>query len=728
MWRTPLIWLLLAGTSLTAASAQDIVLDEVVVASEPEASPAPAPASTPVRVAAPQPTRVAAAPAPAAPTPLVEPDPAQTTPASSVAALNPRLSPAADAALMAPSATTVITRETIQREGGRSIAGVLESTPGVTVTESADDPAVSINIRGMQEFDRVAVTIDGARQNFGRSGHSANSSVYVDQRMIQAVDITRGPVQAVGGSAVGGTVAFETIDADNVLRDDETWGGRLETSVESNGPGGVIHGEAAARIGQAFDVLAAGTFRHASDYRTGDGERVQSATELTSGLLKTRLRLAEEHETVFSAMRVANDFRNGTATVRSTQQTDDTVTLGHHWDSANPFIDLNAKVYYTGTHLDQKNLSGTSEGATRSFDIATYGGSLYNTATFDAAGFSHTTTVGGDGFYDDVTSKDSVGLSDGSTPSGSRGVYGAYVQHAMERGWFEVIGALRYDGYWSDGTVADTGEDIHKSDGHLSPKITVAVTPVEPVTFYASYSEAFRAPSITETLVQGVHPPPAQFDFIPNPFLEPEIAHNIEAGVNLDMNSVFRSGDALRFKGSVFHNVVDNYIVTICSAFPLPGGCTYENLDRARLYGFEVDAIYDMGRAYGQVTATYTEAETMGDDDTDFVGIQPWRVAGTLGMRAFEGKLDVSATVTHTGAVPDAAENGFIGDAYTLVDAAINYTFTDDTSMQIALKNIFNEDYTQYLDLEPSPGFSAFLTVSHRFGGSTRTAPQGDLL
>jgi len=38
--------------------------------------------------------------------------------------------------------------------------------PSVWFQQRADDPGTAINIRGMQDFGRVAVVIDGARQNF----------------------------------------------------------------------------------------------------------------------------------------------------------------------------------------------------------------------------------------------------------------------------------------------------------------------------------------------------------------------------------------------------------------------------------------------------------------------------------------------------------------------------------------------------------------------------------
>jgi hemoglobin/transferrin/lactoferrin receptor protein len=65
--------------------------------------------------------------------------------------------------------------------------------PNVTVQQRADDPATAINIRGLQDFGRVNVVIDGARQNFQRSGHSADGAFYLDPDLIAGVDVVRGP-------------------------------------------------------------------------------------------------------------------------------------------------------------------------------------------------------------------------------------------------------------------------------------------------------------------------------------------------------------------------------------------------------------------------------------------------------------------------------------------------------------------------------------------------------
>lgn len=74
------------------------------------------------------------------------------------------------------------------------ISDVFSSMPSVWFQERADDPGTSINIRGLQDFGRVAVLIDGARQNFQRSGHNADGLFYMEPELLAGADVVRGPV------------------------------------------------------------------------------------------------------------------------------------------------------------------------------------------------------------------------------------------------------------------------------------------------------------------------------------------------------------------------------------------------------------------------------------------------------------------------------------------------------------------------------------------------------
>ena len=95
----------------------------------------------------------------------------------------------------------------------QTIADSVVGIPGVATQGNADDPGQAINIRGLQDFGRVNVTVDGARQNFQKSGHNANGQFYLDPEFLSRIDITRGPSATVFGSgAIGGVAAFTTRD------------------------------------------------------------------------------------------------------------------------------------------------------------------------------------------------------------------------------------------------------------------------------------------------------------------------------------------------------------------------------------------------------------------------------------------------------------------------------------------------------------------------------------
>jgi len=80
-----------------------------------------------------------------------------------------------------PTATSVISREAIQsKAGARDPRDLLGGVAGVYVNDSsAHSPAISPNIRGVQDMGRVVISIDGARQNANRTMMDSGGASYV---------------------------------------------------------------------------------------------------------------------------------------------------------------------------------------------------------------------------------------------------------------------------------------------------------------------------------------------------------------------------------------------------------------------------------------------------------------------------------------------------------------------------------------------------------------------
>ncbi|QRM30306.1 TonB-dependent hemoglobin/transferrin/lactoferrin family receptor [Microvirga sp. VF16] len=608
------------------------------------------------------------------------------------------------------SASSVIDRERIETQiQPSSTADVLRLIPSVATQSAPGDPGIGINVRGLQDFGRVNVLVDGARQNFQREGHSAKGTFYFDPEMMKSVDVTRGPASSIYGSgAIGGVVSFTTIDAGDVLPDGAHVGGRVKGAWETNGNTPLLHGEVAARPSAMFDLLGAATWRNAGDYRSGDGSTVDyTAQELLSGLFKTRIRPTSDQELMLSALRITSDFENGLSTLYRTQAVADTFTAGYRWTPDSPIWDLSAKVYFSGTNVKQTTLEGITAGAVKTFDIGTVGLDLFNTSRFDAGAFRHELTYGGDLFQDNVETKDPFGVSDKLTPSGERLVYGAFIQdRVMFSEWLEVIGALRYDSYRL------TDDDIENEGSRLSPKITVGITPWQPVTFYASYAEGYRAPALTETLIDGFHPPPLSAGrFFPNPNLKPEIAHNIEGGVNLRFDNLIVEEDRLRMKLGIFHNRVDDYIEQVFTRFPIPGGYQYRNIAEAVIDGFEAEGIYDAGSYFFGVAGHVLRGRNSRTNE-DLVKVPPNRLTTTLGFRRYDGRIEFGTRVSLVGAKDNAEGFGFVGDPYAVIDLFANWRASERVTAGLIVENLFDRQYTEYLNGNPSPGFSAKASLS----------------
>ena len=656
-------------------------------------------------------------------------------------------------AIDALSGTSVVTRAQIERLQPSRLSDVLRDVPGVTTQENQNDPAQAINIRGLQDFGRVNVLVDGARQNFQTSGHSANGVFYLDPELVGGIDITRGPTSTVYGSgAIGGVVAFRTRSIDDILAPDETAGAVQKQGFGTNGQRFLNSTALGARIGTGADVFGQFVYRNNAPYRDGLGTLVRdTGNELTSGLAKVNLRPADGHEISGTALVQSFDFaNNGTSNAGarfSNAVQADTYTLGYRFARPDvPLIDLSVKGYATSTHNTLTFLNDTASGLYGAlgvragnridYDIETTGFDVHNTARFDTWAVSHALTVGGDAVFDRVRTTDNAGgFGSAFTPSGERTLAGAFVEDELRyASWLRVIGALRYDRY-------DLAGGIYRSAGdRLSPKITVGVSPLAGIELYATYAEGYRAPSITETLVQGIHPFPA-FNILPNPTLRPEVAHNVEGGINLKYDDVAGPGDTVRAKLNVFQNAIDDYIniagvgptyfvpaipgipASICAARPGRFPCVipvrsfqYVNVAQAELSGVELEGAYDWGAGFVSLAATHTDGRDRATRQT-LLTVPPDRISTTLGLRFLDGSLTVGGRLNLVESRLDVPTGATIlaTKAYGLLDLFASYRITDRVRADVIVQNVLDKRYTQYLNLLQSPGLTAKAAITIKF-------------
>lgn len=650
-----------------------------------------------------------------------------------------------DKAINDLAGSSVVTRRQIDRFQSSRISDVLQGVPGVAVQETGTDPGQAVNIRGLQDFGRVNVLIDGARQDYQVSGHGANGTFYLDPELIGQVDVTRGPVSTVYGSgAIGGVVSFRTRTIDDILAEDENYGATQKLGFGTNGAGVVTNSMIGARIGTAADVFGQFLYRNSGNYRDGDNNKIQdSDSELTSGLFKFNLYPGDGHTVSGSALLQNYDFANngdtGAGTRFKNDVTANTYTLGYRFNRPDvQWFDLSVKGYYTTTEDKKRVLSptttygslGVRPGAPLSYSMDTAGFDINNTSRFETFGFGHALTIGIDGAEDLAKTVDRAGgYGSAFTPSGERRLFGGFIQDEIRfTPWLRTIGALRFDSYELN------GGGVSSDGSHVSPKITIGVEPLKGIEFYGTYAEGYRAPSITETLIQGSHPFPI-FNILPNPALRPEIAHNLEGGVNIQYNDILSSGDSFRAKATVFHNEIDDYIdsvavgpvynvpvvpgmpVRICAFVPrlcLIGiqDQQYQNIAKARLQGAELEAAYDWGGGFITVAGTIVDGKNVSTGGP-LNSVIPNRVSTTLGLRFLDEKLTVGTRLTFVDDSDFKVANPTKG--YGLVDLFASYRYDENISGDISIQNVFDRKYTQYLNSQASPGLTAKFGLTVKF-------------
>jgi hemoglobin/transferrin/lactoferrin receptor protein len=671
------------------------------------------------------------------------------TPVQSLDTITVAASKTEERAIDALAPVSVVTLDQIQGRQPNRLSDIFYNVPGVSFQERGDDPSTVINIRGLQDFGRVAVVVDGARQNYQRTGHNANGSFFLDPELVGGVDIVRGPTANIYGSgAIGGVVSFRTKDIDDVVRPGERWGVDMSGSYGTNkdrGLGSIFGG---VRADPTVDVFGGAVYRTQGNYKDGAGTEIgNTGNEIAAGLMKVTVRPAEGHEIKFGAVFQDYQYNIGQfnrgpvltpaqralfqgSSVYASDAKNYTGTVT--WKYSRPddmWFDWNATLYGNRTDNDQvktyhnstsgaafcgpgsfgNNISGCV-GDRRGYLLDTVGVDVNNTTRFNVGDWRNALTYGLDAFQDDVKTFDSRGNSNITTPSGQRTVSGGFVQLKNNYStWLEIVSAIRYDRYDLDSASVSTGGD------RFSPKITVGVTPVAGFTPYISYAEGYRAPSITETLISGAHATggsPAFFNcpdgttglfcFLPNASLRPEVGKNKEAGLNLKYDGIFAAGDSFRGKFNVFRNDIDGYIDLVASApVPVPPFGTfsqffqYQNITHARIEGFEAETLYDAGTWFVGVAGHLIRGKNT-ETNVGLATITPRKITTTGGVRLLDRRLTISAQWSSFGANNDLPAGYLPSTSYELVNLYLTYQATKDITLTASIDNLLNQYYRPY--------------------------------
>jgi hemoglobin/transferrin/lactoferrin receptor protein len=126
----------------------------------------------------------------------------------------------------------------------------------------------------------------------------------------------------------------------------------------------------------------------------------------------------------------------------------------------------------------------------------------------------------------------------------------------------------------------------------------------------------------------------------------------------------------------------------------------YVNFASVLIRGVEIEGSYDAGRWFAQASTTMMNSLDR-DTGDPLETVLPFQSYASIGFRFLDDKLTVAPNWRYFSDGP----GGY--DAYNLFGLTVGYEPNKNTVYSLALDNILNTQYTQFLANNPSPGFTA---------------------
>jgi hemoglobin/transferrin/lactoferrin receptor protein len=661
-------------------------------------------------------------------------------------------------AIDTPQAVTVIEQEEIDQQQPDTIGDVLRGTPGVNVTGSDRLLGQSFNIRGIGapensgDGGRIIVNVDGVNKFYEQY---RMGSFFSDPELYRRVEVLRGPASSTlyGSGALGGVINFETKDASDFIADGDTGALRLKSSWDSNGNGWLFSSVLAQRFNEDAEFLLAGNYRFADTYKTGDGtELIGSNFRAWSGLAKGTFNVGDEGK-----LRVSYQHWDSDLDRQQLSQTSTAAFFGlldrHVVDRTgiiayeNPFSDndmANVKVSlsYSDTSNEQRNSDLRAACSPGSFAVVcdsdyayrTWQLNAQNTMEWHGANWENYLTFGSQSSYQTRVAESY--FNNGTPfpvtfhPEGTDLRTGVFAQNEFI--WDErltLIPGIRLD--WHR-LSPDSGV-VHpvtrlpvgaSDDTAISPKIAAHYRFNDTFAVFGSIAHTERFPTVDEVFSTAS----SASSFLPSLDLRKEKSNNFEAGFALSGYDLAQPGDAAQLKVTGFYNDVTDLIALNGPFNPgfnnRPG---FENINRAEIYGFEVESAYDSDYVFANASYSYVVGKDK-EDGSYLQTIAPHELALTLGGKLPEHSLRFGWTARIVADPQDRMRRSEtpIGTstryakAFDVHDVFLSWTPQEGQfagwQANLGVDNIFNRQYKEFLENDAAKGRTFKISLSKQIG------------
>ncbi len=604
-----------------------------------------------------------------------------------------------------------ITAEDIEQFQANDLADVFRESPSVSVGGSVG-VAQKIFIRGLEDA-YLNVTVDGAQQTSTLFHHIGR--VTLDPDLLKQIDVQAGAGEATSGpGAIGGSIRFKTKDAQDLLRGDEQFGGRVKASYFSN-EGTRYSGSLYGKLSDSWGLLGYYSTVDRDNFEDGDGNEVLgTAADQDLVFLKASGYIADNQYLSISAEQRDEEGEFSArpnwvvlegAPLYPSEAERDTYVANYRFDHG-ALVFLEATAYQTSSSFRGGRFDFLS-------DIDTYGFDIRNTSDIS----NHVFTYGIDYRKDEVESGPGVGPVQNAEEGSVMGIYAQahsnitpelLLSYGVRYDDFDFQQQILIDDYY--GTPV-TDEPSGLDDNELSFNVGLEYQLTEAWTLGLGYAEAARGKQIgdgftlDEYLYDGEDVPVVASDVVP------ETVTNIEASIEYSANN-------LNARLSAYESTIDDVLFS-----GYQGNSVFNNIGDLESSGVEFNLAYrldsvDVYFGFSSVDVELMPREGLYSVPYNSIDINGYEFVGLGNSRGDTWVLGADYTVTadisvgfnitmvddiNIDTLHQALENGWTDSLYslnkadyTLVDIYGEWEVTNDLRLNLAVTNLFDEAYIDH--------------------------------
>lgn len=592
------------------------------------------------------------------------------------------------------SASTVISRDEIERRQARYVTDLLRSVPGFSVSQSGGAGAqTQVRVRGA-EANHVLVLIDGVRANDPTSGDEFRWE-YLSTGNIERIEIVRGPQSALWGSdAVAAVVHVVTRQNEGEPRlNAYAEGGSLSTgNAGLNGTLGTDSGSVSAGLEyldtEGYNISRSGNEVDGADLLTASlSGRLHASDSLTISAGLRAVDASSQYDPV--------DFASGLPADA------DAVT-----DTTNYFANLGASLHRDGSrvthHLRVNYFESDNSNLMDGIEASSNGSDRIGYAYQADIAFAH--------------NRLSLALEHERTRFEQRGavIFGDPNQNqsidvTSAIADFQARGSDRLT--WLLSARFDDNSDFENA---FSGRVSTVYQLTDVATLRANIGTGRSNPTFIERY--GYFPG----QFAGNPELKPEQSLSYDIGLDYE----FLNGTLLT-QVSLFRqdlrDEINGYVFD-----PLTFLTTAENVDgKSRRSGVELNAWWSFNDLVGlRASYTYTEADEPAATGGDTRELRRPRHTASLAadMHTSDERMRATLTADFGGERLDIFYPPFPApaqivtlDSHWLLGLTLQYRLTSSLDVFVRGSNLLDEDYEEVFGYR-TQGRTALVGIRTRFG------------